>query len=222
MSSNRQLAEAYRRRFGGREDYRTRVWRILCRYFYQRFMAPGQRVLDLGAGWGEFINQVPAAHKYAMDLNSDSARHLLPEVQFLERDCATTWPLESDSLDLVFTSNFLEHLSDKNAIERTLAEAWRCLAPGGRILCLGPNIRLVGGAYWDFWDHHVALTEASLEDVLRLTGFETEHCIAGFLPYTMSGGRPPPAFLLSVYLRLPVLWRVFGKQFLLLARKVAA
>ena len=35
----------------------------------QRWIQPGSRVLDLGCGWGEFIRNVQASRKYAMDLN---------------------------------------------------------------------------------------------------------------------------------------------------------
>ena len=221
-SPDKQLSEEYQHRFAGHEDYRLRVWRILCEGFFNRYIQPQQEVLDLGAGWGEFINQVEAAKKYAMDRNPDTGNHLAADVQFFHQDCTTTWPLTEHSLDVVFTSNFLEHLPGKPAIQQTLAEARRCLKPGGRLLCLGPNIRYVGGAYWDFWDHHVPLTDASLADILRLSGFEIEQSIARFLPYSMSTGRQAPAFLVSVYLQLPFLWRVFGKQFLLVARRAGA
>ncbi|MCY4427119.1 MAG: class I SAM-dependent methyltransferase [Halieaceae bacterium] len=221
-SPDNQLSEEYQLRFAGNEDYRLRVWRILCERFFNRYIQPQQEVLDLGAGWGEFINQIVAAKKYAMDRNPDTGNHLAAGVQFFHQDCTTTWPLKEHSLDVVFTSNFLEHLPGKPAIQQTLAEARRCLKPGGRLLCLGPNIRYVGGAYWDFWDHHVPLTDASLADILQLSGFEIEQSIARFLPYSMSTGRRAPVFLVSVYLRLPLLWRVFGKQFLLVARRAGA
>ena len=41
------------------------------------------------------------------------------------------------TLDVVFTSNFLEHLPDKASVERTVAEAQRCLKNGGLLICLG-------------------------------------------------------------------------------------
>jgi predicted SAM-dependent methyltransferase len=77
-----------------------------------------------------------------------------------------------ESLDVVFTSNFLEHLPDKVHVERTLAQAWRCLKDDGFIICLGPNIKYVPGAYWDFWDHFIPLTELSLSEVLKMKGSE--------------------------------------------------
>jgi predicted SAM-dependent methyltransferase len=56
-------------------------------------------------------------------------------------------------LDVIFTSNFFEHLVSKQALSQTILQAKKCLVPGGRLIAMGPNIRFVGGAYWDFWDH---------------------------------------------------------------------
>ncbi|MFT5484731.1 MAG: SAM-dependent methyltransferase, partial [Halieaceae bacterium] len=132
--------------------------------------------------------------------------------------CSELWSLEDDSLDVVFTSNFLEHLSTKSKIEDTLDQARRCLKPGGKIILIGPNIRYVPGAYWDFWDHHIALSERSVVELLELKNFSTETVTPRFLPYTMSDGKQPAIALVKLYLRLPFLWPLFGKQFLVVAK----
>ena len=93
-----------------------------------------------------------------MDLNPDTAGHLNQAVHFLHQDCSQLWPLPESSLDLVFTSNFFEHLPDKECLQRTLQQALRALRPGGHLVALGPNIRLVPGAYWDFRDHYLPLS----------------------------------------------------------------
>lgn len=216
------LRDEYRMRFEGSSAYRDRVWKILCRHYFGRRIPKEGRVLDLGAGWCEFINNIEAADKLAMDLNPDTASRLVEGARFLQQDCSEPWQVEAGSLDVVFTSNFLEHLPDKASVERTLGQAWRCLAPGGRVFCLGPNVKYLPGEYWDFWDHHVALTELSLSEVLALKGFEVETCIPRFLPYSMSTGRNPPLVFVRAYLMLPWAWRWFGKQFLVVARKGAA
>jgi len=175
-------------------------------------------VLDLGAGWGEFIRNVRCGEKFAMDLNPDTDTRVGEGVKVILQDCSDEWLLQDNSLDVVFTSNFFEHLPSKVALEKTLVEAKRCLKPGGRMICLGPNIRFTGGAYWDFWDHHVALTERSLEEVLKLKGFEISECVDRFLPYSMSQGSTPPLVFLKLYLKVPFAWKFFGKQFLVVAQ----
>jgi SAM-dependent methyltransferase len=127
--------------------------------------------------------------------------------------------LADEVLDLVFTSNFFEHLPDKASLARTLAEIRRCLKPGGRLVALGPNIKFLHGQYWDFWDHYLPLTELSLAEGLAVAGFGIERVVGRFLPYKMSSGPPYPLLLLRLYLRLPLLWRLFGRQFLVVALK---
>lgn len=220
--SNSSLAEQYQLRFASNKAYRDGVWQILCADFFQQFIPASAAVLDLGAGWGEFISNIRCARKFAMDLNPDTAGNIPPEAQFLNQDCSQTWQLNSAELDVVFTSNFLEHLPDKQRIEAAIAEAFRCLKPGGSIICIGPNVKYVPGAYWDFWDHYVPITENSLAELLKMTGFEVETCVPRFLPYTMSDGRQPPLFFIKLFLKLRIFWPLLGKQFLVIARKPGA
>jgi SAM-dependent methyltransferase len=217
--SHFEFESLYRTRFEGAEDYRTEVWRVLSDTFFQRWIEPTASVLDLGAGYCEFINTVAAGEKYAMDLNPETGRRASGAVRVLEQDCSAGWPLKDGDLDVVFTSNFLEHLPDKSGLEMALCEARRCLKPGGRFIALGPNLRFTGGAYWDYFDHHLPLTDRSLVEVLRKTGFRPVTLIPRFLPYTMSGGRRYPLWMLRAYLHLPAAWRWFGKQFLVIAER---
>lgn len=213
------LQKEYALRFSKMADYRNSVWEILVRHYFQKQIGDNQTILDLGSGWGEFINHVQANKKFAMDLNPDGKANVAKDVVFLQQDCSTTWQIPENSLDVVFTSNFFEHLPTKTALLDTLQQAYRCLKPGGRIICLGPNIRYVGGAYWDFFDHYLELTHLSLDEGLRMADFKVQSSIPRFLPYTMADGTQPPLAAVKLYLRLPFLWRFFGKQFLITAVK---
>jgi SAM-dependent methyltransferase len=214
-----ELARVYANRFDADRDYRAKVWRVLAASFFQRWIPENGAVLDLGCGYGEFINTIKAKAKFGMDLNPTSREHLSPEVKLLAQDCSAPWALPAEQLDVVFTSNFFEHLPDKSALGRTLDEAFRCLKSGGRLIALGPNIKFTRGAYWDFWDHYLPLTEASLSEGMRVRGFHIDTCHARFLPYKMAGGPKYPLWMLEVYLRLPLLWRLRGQQFLVIGRK---
>jgi SAM-dependent methyltransferase len=140
-------------------------------------------------------------------------------VQLVLHDCTKEWPLPAASIDVVFTSNFLEHLPDKDAVIEACRQAHRVLKPGGRLVAIGPNARFVGGKYWDYFDHHIPLTERSLGEALAATGFDVTKSIGRFLPYTMSGNRQRPVALVSAYLRLPAAWKLLGEQFLVVARR---
>jgi SAM-dependent methyltransferase len=214
-----ELEQEYQRRFGDRVDYRWKVWALLTRDFFQRYVPAEGSVLELGCGWGEFINQIKAGRKFGMDLNPASRTRLGDGITFLHQDCSQRWPLDDNTLDTVFTSNFFEHLPDKPSLGRTLREARRCLRSGGRLICLGPNMRTLHGDYWDFWDHYLPLTDRSLAEGLELAGFRIEDTIARFLPYTMARAYNPPLWTVSVYIRLRLAWWIFGKQFLVIAVK---
>jgi SAM-dependent methyltransferase len=215
-----ELAQIYSRRFDAHVAYRNAVWKVLTSKFLSRYIVPAATVLDLGCGYGEFINNIHCAAKYAMDLNPKSRAYLASGIEFLLQDCSHRWELSDESLDVVFTSNFLEHLPTRQSIADTLHQAHRCLRKGGRFIAMGPNSRYVGGAYWDFWDHHIALTERSMREVLELQGFQVEAAIDRFLPYTMVNRRPYPMLFVLLYLRFPPAWKLLGKQFLVVAQKV--
>ena len=216
----RELQAIYERRFKEtRIAYRRELWATLVDAFFQPMIPPGAAVLDLGCGYGEFINQVRAGARYAMDLNPSAAEHVQPGVKILFQDCSQPWALPDASLDVVFTSNFFEHLPDKLALKLTLLEAARCLKPGGRLIALGPNIKFVQGAYWDFWDHFLCLTEASLGEALDNNGFVVRRSEPRFLPYTTINQPAYPMAFVRLYLKLPFLWRIFGRQFLVIAER---
>ncbi|HEV8666351.1 MAG TPA: class I SAM-dependent methyltransferase [Candidatus Paceibacterota bacterium] len=214
-----EVQQLYQSRFGGKDAYRLGVWHILNRDYFQEFIGPTDTVLDLGAGYGEFINTIQCGTKYALDLNPDTKERAGSDVEVLMQDSSRPWPLPDGCLDVVFTSNFFEHVSDKKTLEQIVLEAKRCLKPGGRLIAMGPNIKYLPGAYWDFLDHYIPLTEQSLSQLFELTGLQVEKCIDRFLPYTMSQGQQYPLFFTSLYLRLPLAWRFFGKQFLVIGCK---
>lgn len=213
------LSRIYAQRFASNLDYRKRVWRVLIDSFFRKYVPEDANVLDLGCGYGEFINQVRAAGKYAMDLNPDASRYLSAEVEFIQQDCSQPWRVAEGSLDVVMTSNFFEHLPSKTALGNALDQAKLALKGGAHLVAMGPNARLLPGAYWDFWDHYLPLTERSLCEALENRGFDITRKTPAFLPYKMAGNvRFPPVFI-KLYLAMPVFWPLLGKQFLVVARK---
>ena len=136
-----ELRRLYGAHFEKNRDYRQRIWSVLVRDFFQTHVSSSATVLDLGCGYGEFINCIQCGQKLALDLNPEAAQFLAPEVRFLQQDCSTHWQCGNESLDVVFTCNFSEYLPSKEALRRMLSESFRCLKPGGTLLAMGPNIR---------------------------------------------------------------------------------
>lgn len=215
-----ELEKLYTQRFPKAELARKHaIWEVLCRHFFQRYVDPSATVVDIGAGYCEFINNIRAGRKIAVDLNPDVRRFAAAEVEVVNASCTAISQLAAASVDVVFMSNFLEHLPNKQLVLDTFRETHRILKSGGKIIVLQPNIRFLPGEYWDFFDHHTPLTDQSLVEGLQLAGFETDTVYPRFLPYTTKSRLPQAPALVRLYLSFPIIWRLLGKQALVVAVK---
>lgn len=197
------------------------IWREITRYL-QRFVPNDAAVLDIACDRGDFIRNIVAKEKWATDLR-DVSRHLSSEVRFVEADGLTLDKhLPNGHFDVVFMSNYLEHLPSSDAVVEQLRVAGTLLKTGGRVIVLQPNVRLVRGRYWDFIDHHVALTEKSLAEAAGLAGFRPKNIITRFLPYTTKTRLPQNRMLVRAYLKARPAWYLLGKQTLYVGEKISA
>jgi len=216
------LKEVYEQRFDEADEARkAAIWRELGRFLQRYVVAPDARVVDIACDLGYFIRNISAAERWATDVR-DLAIALPPDVHFVRAnglDLADVMP--NNHFDLAFFSNYLEHLPSTEAVLQQLRVTFSLLRPGGRVLILQPNVRLIGGAYWDFIDHQTALTEKSLAEAAGMAGFATKEVITRFLPYTTKSRLPQHPRLVRAYLALPAAWLLFGKQTLYLGEKPA-
>lgn len=197
---------------------RAMVWGELAQFMHGELGRP-KSILDPAAGMCEFINAIPCAEKWGVDLNEPFIRaHAAKDVRVVIGDTRTA-DLPKDHFDAVFVSNFLEHLNSQEEVAAFLAKLYTHLKPGGRIAVMGPNFKYVYKEYFDFADHTVILSELGLAEHLFGAGFEVETIHPRFLPLSFRGGLPINRFLVRSYLGMPWAWRFFGKQFLLIARK---
>jgi len=213
------LKEVYDLRFEARDRAaKDAIWKELGR-FLQRYIPADARVIDIACDAGYFIRNVEARERWATDIRpvqDELPRDVLfVHASGLELDDVLT----NDYFDLAFFSNYLEHLPSTEAVLEQLKVAFALLKPGGRVVILQPNIRLVGGRYWDFIDHQTALTEKSLAEAARMAGFRTRQIIARFLPYTTKSRLPQHPALVRAYLAFPPAWLIFGKQTLYVGEK---
>ncbi|MDB5353243.1 MAG: class SAM-dependent methyltransferase [Planctomycetota bacterium] len=215
------LEHLYAHRFSARERIeKAKLWRILCDDFFSRYVPPDATILDLGAGYCDFINNVRGARKIAVDLNAETVRAAASDVEVLTIDLERIAELiEPETVDLVFASNVFEHLRGPDSLLAVLAAVHRVLRPGGRIVVTQPNVGPLGAAFWDFIDHTLPLTEKGMAEAMGITGFEVIESRARFLPYTTKSRLPKWSVLVRAYIRLrPAHW-FFGKQMLIVARK---
>ncbi|HVM14498.1 MAG TPA: class I SAM-dependent methyltransferase [Egibacteraceae bacterium] len=218
-STTSDLPAIYRRRFADRQS-RVDMWKVLYEHFFHRYIPTDSAFLEVGAGYCEFVNAVRARRRIALDLNADCKQHAADDVEVLCSPSDDLSALDTASVDVVFASNFFEHIT-REQIVGTLQEVRRVLRPTGRLLVLQPNIRFCARDYWMFFDHITPLDDRSVCEALETNGFTVRELIVRFLPYTTQGRLPASLRLLRLYLRLPILWRVFGQQSFIVATPAA-
>jgi SAM-dependent methyltransferase len=213
------LDDVYRARFDERgRRGKMSVWAEIVAHL-QRWIDPQRPVLDVACDAGYFIRHVRASERWATDIRDVSAE-LPADVHFVCTDgLHLREALPTGHFGTVFMSNYLEHLESSHQVVEQLRIAHDLLGAGGRLVVLQPNVRLVGGGYWDFIDHHVALTERSLVEAGELAGLRTVRLVTRFLPYTTKGRLPQARRLVRLYLRFPPAWLVLGKQTLYVAER---
>ena len=216
-----ELEKLYRHRFDEQDlPAKKAVWKVLCEHFFSSYVRPQDVVVDVGAGHCEFINQIKARRRIAVDLNARVSEFAAPGVEWLQESCTELGSIADNSVDVVFMSNFLEHLPSKQVVLDTLATTRRILRQGGLAIILQPNIRLLPGKYWDYFDHHTPLTDKSLVEAVTMLDMQPVRVIARFLPYTTKSVLPQWPWLVKLYLRLPFAWWLLGKQSLVVAKKL--
>lgn len=202
--------------------FRARVWGVLCERVFQQYVQPDDTVLDLGAGWCEFINSIRCRHKIAVDLNPDLPMHAR-DARAVITPAHDLGPISTESVDVVFSSNLLEHMPDKETVLQTLYESNRVLRPGGTIIVVMPNVRYLPGRYWDYFDHMTPLSHLSLAEGMRLAGLHIIRVVPRFVPYVVKSRLiPKSTLILRLYLRLRFLWPILGRQMMVIGRRPPA
>jgi SAM-dependent methyltransferase len=165
----------------------------------------------------EFINNVPSAERWTVDPNAELVRKYADKNVKVVTGNATDAPTEY--FDLVFVSNYLEHLDSQKDVAVFLSQMFEVVKAGGYICVMGPNFRVAWREYFDFADHTVCLTELGAAEHIIGAGFTLKKVIPRFLPLSFRGRLPANKILIQAYLNMPVAWRFFGKQFLIVGRK---
>ncbi|MET1041047.1 MAG: methyltransferase domain-containing protein [Acidimicrobiales bacterium] len=185
-----------------------------------RWLGSPRRVLDPAAGRGEFVNASDAEERWVVDSVEYDETVRDPEVNVVIGD-ARFVALPEAHFDGVFVSNLLEHLATQDDVARFLRRMRQCMSPSGRIAVLGPNFRYCHREYFDCADHTLALTHIAVAEHLYSAGFEIERVVPRFIPYSFRSRLPQAPWLVRLYLRVPMAWRVLGRQFLIVAIKPA-
>jgi len=193
------------------------VWKVVAEHL-ARWMPRDGHVLEIGAGYCDWINNVAAARRVAVDIWPGIARHAAAGVETKVLDASKELAgLGTSSFDAVLASNILEHFEPGVAIS-VVEDIARLLKPGGRVLIVQPNFRHAARHYFDDYTHRSVFTDVSLPNLLRAHGFRIDHVQPRFLPYSMRGSKLPiRAWTVRAYLRSPI--KPMAGQMLIVASK---
>jgi SAM-dependent methyltransferase len=124
----------------------------------------GGDVLDVGSGAQPYRGLLPPGARYrAIDSANAQADfgYAMPDTEYFH---GSRWPVASDSIDVVLTTETLEHVPEPGVF---LAEARRVVRDGGRIVVTVPF-----AARWHYIPHdYWRYTPSSLRNLLEAAGF---------------------------------------------------
>jgi len=198
----------------------------LARYLFERYgVQPGQRLLDVGCGRGEFLSGFIAcgAKGYGVD-RSRAAERYCPEAELSTADLENDdLPFEDNFFDVVYSKSVIEHFYYP---ERFVQEIYRVLKPGGRVITLCPDWEFNYRTYFEDYTHRTPFMQSSLRDIQLIHGFEDVQ-VERFrqLPVLWSRGWLLPVaeltrLLIPMALKPCSKWVRFSKEIMLLSSSV--
>jgi SAM-dependent methyltransferase len=181
---------------------RRMLWETLVAEVFQKEIPLDAVVLDLGAGYGEFINAVKARRRLAVDAWPGMLEHLEKGVEGLVTGITQLERVPDNSVDYVFSSNCFEHVSQKELVE-CLGQLRVKMKPGARLSIVQPNFKYCYREYFDDYTHVAVYTAQGLSDLLVANGFRVVRCVPRFMPLTLKSRLLVHPLLIRLYLVSP-------------------
>lgn len=194
---------------------RETLWRSLFRFYFKRWIRKEDCVLELGAGYGHFINNVQARRRVALDVWPELPNFLQPGVESHVGSVTDLSFLENRSVDFAFASNLFEHIT-KDDLADVLRQLEPKLSNRGLLCLLQPNYKYAYREYFDDYTHITVYSHVTMCDFLQTCGYEIVECKPRFTPLTVKSKVKISSLLIWLYLKSPV--KPLGKQMLIVAR----
>ena len=191
------------------------LWQSLWQYYFSSMVGPDDCVLDLGAGYCNFINAVAARRRIAIDTWAEFPTHLAPGIEYQVGSVTDLDFLEDSTVDFAFASNLFEHLTQDD-FAKTLESLRYKLSERGTLTIVQPNYRYAFREYFDDFDHKSIYTHVSLPDYLTANRYEVFLIEPRFMPLSIKSRLPVTPLLIRAWLASPIKPR--GKQMLVRAR----
>ena len=165
------------------------LWHTLWHHRFKPLVPEGGCVVDLGCGYGSFINQVGSGRRIAVDTWPEFPGHLAPGVEPILGSVTDLAGLPDRGVDLAFASNLFEHLVQDD-LASVLAALRSKLSATGTLALVQPNYRYAYAEYFDDYTHVTAYSHISLADFLVANGYELLEVVPRFLPLTVKSRLP--------------------------------
>jgi ubiquinone/menaquinone biosynthesis C-methylase UbiE len=198
------------------DNNRQIVWKTLVNSYFQKFADPDCTVLEVGAGYCDFINNISAKKKYAFDIWDGIRNFANSDVQSIVGSVQDLNQIPDGTVKLIFASNVFEHLTQSQLAEM-LESLHLKLENEGKLVIVQPNFKYAYKEYFDDYTHCTIWTDVSLADFLQAHNWHVEYVTPKFMPLSLKSRLPTWPFLIKLYLMLP--FKPMGKQMLLVARK---
>jgi SAM-dependent methyltransferase len=199
------------------DSKRTLVWKVFVPFLQKKFHIQGH-VLDVGCGFGDFINHIQTSQKSALDANPEMKKFLDPSIEFkggFTSDLKTAF--KAKDFDWIFSSNLLEHLT-REQVTDFFNDCKNLLKPGGSLLIFMPNYRFCSNEYFDDYTHLTPISDRSLCDWLRACGYKIDFVHPRFMPFSVKDSKLPiTSWLVKLWLLSP--FKPGGKQMLIKASR---
>jgi SAM-dependent methyltransferase len=201
----------------GYDARRETLWRALYDFYFKRWIREDDCVLELGAGYGHFINNVKARRRVALDVWPEMLNFIQDGVETRVGSVTDLSFLGDRAVDFAFASNLFEHITQEE-LACVLRQLNRKLSERGLLCLVQPNYRYAFKEYFDDYTHITIYSHVTMCDFVCSCGYEVVKCIPRFMPLTVKSRLKISPSLIWMYLNSPV--KPLGKQMLIIARPV--
>lgn len=203
------LKELYLKTNYPKEEYGVDAYpQLFCNEIYKNYFQKYKEtakqnipltLLDVGSGKGNHLVGFSRLGLKVTGLDKrDECIDILDDFEVKECDLEKDkFPFKSNSFDVVFSKSVLEHVYNT---ENFLSESFRVLKPGGIAIMMTPDWKSEIKFFWDDYTHVHAFTRKSLQNAMKITGFDQVVCDK-FIQFPMVWKYP--------FMKWPVM--IFGK-----------
>ena len=214
LETVRAVTKGYHQTRMSFDPRRDLLWRSLWRFHFSKIVSPNDCVLDLGCGYGDFINNVVARRRIAIDSWEHFPEYVDPNVERVVGSVTDLDFIQAGTIDFAFASNLFEHLSHAD-FGRVLEILRTKLTEYGTLNILQPNYRYAYREYFDDYTHISVFSHISMADFINANGFDVLEIWPRFLPLTVKSRLPVWPWLIKAYLASPI--KPLAKQMLIRA-----